>query len=186
MRWSLISVCGALAISAVGSEGVGKLGFAGREVFPIDNAIAQLKAVDLNGDGKMDLVVVNNARSKINLLINRTGETNAAARGAMKRELNELPPDARFRIESIASEKRISSLVMADLNSDGHPDLAYYGEPKELLIQYHDRTNTWTAPKRFAIDDGMLDPYALVNGDLNGDKLTDLLLLGEGHIYFRS
>ena len=161
-----------------------RLGFTGREVFPIDNAIAQLKAVDLNGDNKMDLVVVNNARSKINLLINRTGDTNPAARGPVKRELNELPPDARFRIESIASEKRISSLAIADLNSDGHPDLAYYGEPKELLLQYHDGTNTWTAPKRFAIDDGMLDPYALVNGDLNGDKRTDLLLLGEGHIYF--
>jgi hypothetical protein len=161
-----------------------RFGFTGREVFPIDNAIAQLKAVDLNGDGKMDLVVVNNARSKINLLINRTGETNPPAARAFKREQNELPPDARFRIDAIASEKRISSLAIADLNSDGHPDLAYYGEPKELLILYHDGTNTWTAPKRFAIDDGLLDPYALVTGDLNGDGRIDLLLLAEGHIYF--
>src|SRR5436190_20298869 len=136
MQRSLFFLAAIFVFTSGASEAVGKLGFAGREVFPIDNGIAQLKAVDLNGDGKMDLVVVNNARSKINLLINRTGETNAAAAGAMKRELNELPPEARFRIESIASEKRISSLVMADLNSDGHPDLAYYGEPKELLIQY--------------------------------------------------
>src|ERR1041385_3718527 len=162
-----------------------RFGFTGREVFPIDNGIAQLKAVDLNGDGKMDLVVVNNARSKITLLINQTGETNNdATKKPIKRELNELPPDARFRIESIASEKRISSLAIADLNSDGHPDLAYYGEPKELLIQFHDGTNTWMAPKRFAIDDGLLDPYALGTGDFNGDGRTDLFLLAEGHIYF--
>lgn len=184
MRRSSFAVLTLLVFEAGASEAVGRLGFTGREVFPIDNAIAQLKAVDLNADGKMDLVVVNNARSKINLLINRTGETNAASKGLVKRELNELPPDARFRIESIASEKRISSLAIADLNSDGHPDLAYYGEPKELLIQYHDGTNAWTAPKRFAIDDGTLDPYALVTGDLNGDKRTDLLLAGEGHIYY--
>src|SRR3954471_1887356 len=173
-----------VALGALASElATNRFGFTGREVFPIDNAIAQLKAVDLNGDGKMDLVVVNNARSKINLLINRTGETNEPA-ARTKREPNELPPDARFRIESIASEKRISSLAIADLNSDGHPDLAYYGEPKELLIMYHDGTNTWTAPKRLAIDDGLLDPYALVTGDLNGDGRTDQLLLAEGHIYF--
>src|SRR4029079_19218624 len=30
----------------------------------------------------------------------------------------------------------------------------------------------------------LLDPYALVTGDLNGDGRTDLLLLAEGHIYF--
>lgn len=162
-----------------------RFGFSGREIFPIDNAIAQLKAVDLNGDGKMDLVVVNNARSKITLLMNRTGETNQPDEKLVtKHDLNDLPPDARFRVESIASEKRISSLVVADLNSDGHPDFAYYGEPKELLIQYHDGTNTWSAPKRIAIDDGMLDPYALVTGDLNGDGRTDLLLLGESFIYF--
>ncbi len=161
-----------------------RFGFAGREIFPIDNAIAQLKAVDLNGDSKTDLVVINNARSKINLLINRTGETNALGASAGKREINELPPDARFRIDSLASEKRISSLAVVDLNSDGRPDIAYYGEPKELLIQHHDGTNAWLSPRRFAIDDGLLDPYALVTGDLNGDQRTDLLLLGEGHIYY--
>src|SRR5687768_4311299 len=135
MQRSLFLAAVIFALNLSASEpAANRLGFTGREIFPIDNAIAQLKAVDLNGDEKMDLVVVNNARSKINLLINRTGETNQAATRPMKRELNELPPDARFRIESIASEKRISSLAIGDLNSDGHPDLAYYGEPKELLI----------------------------------------------------
>lgn len=185
MQRSLLFALAFFAFSIAASEPISnRFGFTGREVFPIDNGIAQLKAVDLNGDGKTDLVVVNNARSKINLLINRTGETNPAPSQLTRRELNDLPPDARFRIESIASEKRISSLAIADLNGDNHPDLAYYGEPKELLILYHDGTNTWSAPKRFAIDDGLLDPYALVTGDLNGDKRTDLLLLAEGHIYF--
>src|SRR3954462_12646336 len=86
-----------------------RFGFTGREIFPVDNGIAQLKAADLNGDGKMDLVVVNNARSKINLLINRTGETNKPDEKIVtRREMNDLPADARFRIDSIASEKRIS------------------------------------------------------------------------------
>ena len=161
-------------------------GFTGPEIFPVDNDIGQLRAADLDGDGLNDLVVVNNARSKINLLYNQTGRTNpaASAKPAVKRELNELPPDARFRIDSIASEKRIASLVVADLNGDGRPDIAYYGEPKELVVQYNQGTNGWSAPKRWPIDDAQLTANALSSGDLNGDGRTDLLLLADNFCYF--
>src|SRR5580704_8710470 len=83
-----------------------RFGFTGPEIFPIDNQISLLRSADLNGDGLNDLIVVNNSRSKINLLYNQTGSTNKAKSDADdgKKELNELPPDARFRIESIASE----------------------------------------------------------------------------------
>src|SRR5207244_3515350 len=140
----------------------------------------------LDGDGLNDLVVVNNARSKINLLYNHTGKTNSNPKATLsgKRELNELPPDARFHIESIASEKRIACLVFADLNGDGRPDIAYYGEPKELVVLYNQGSNTWSAPKRWPIEDGQLSPNALGAGDLNGDGRTDLVLLAENHVYF--
>ncbi|MCL5097754.1 MAG: VCBS repeat-containing protein, partial [Candidatus Omnitrophica bacterium] len=162
-----------------------QFGFTGPEIFPIDPMISQLRAADVDGDGLEDLIVVNNARSKINLLYNQTGHTNAqdSAGLAPRREVNELPPDARFRIESIASEKRIASLVVADLNSDGRPDIAYYGEPKELVVQYNEGTNGWSTPKRWPIDDGILNPNALADGDLNGDSRADLVLLGENGCY---
>jgi hypothetical protein len=177
----------ALTVSLTRSEPPAtRFGFAGFEVFPIDPQVGQLRAADLDGDGLQDLIVVNNSRSKINLLYNQTGRTNLNMIKAviLKREINELPADSRFRIDSIASEKRIASLVVTDLNSDGRPDIVYYGEPKELILQLNQGTNGWSLPKRWAIEDGSLDPYALVAGDLNGDHLTDLLLLGENHIYF--
>lgn len=163
-----------------------RFGFSGPEVFPIDNQLSQLRIADLNGDGLNDIVVVNNARSKINLLYNQTGKTNSAVslRPVGKRELNELPPDARFRVDSIASEKRISCLVVADLNGDGRPDIAYYGEPKELVVLYNQGSNTWSAPKRWPIDDGQLSPNALCTGDLNGDGRLDLVLLADNCVYF--
>src|SRR5947207_2891547 len=165
-------------------SGTNRFSFTGPEIFPIDNQIGHLRAADLDGDGLQELIVVNNFRSKINLLYNQTGKTNRTeVKAAAKRELNELPPDARFRIESIASEKRISSLVVADLNGDGRPDIAYYGEPKELVAQFNQGTNGWSAPKRWPLDDGLLDANALAAGDANGDGRTDLLLLAEGHVY---
>jgi len=176
------------AAAAPGADATNRFGFTGPEIFPIDSQIGSLRAADLDGDGLNDLIVVNNSRSKINLLYNQTGKTNLAERAKPEgaHELNELPPDARFRIESIASEKRISSLVVADLNGDGRPDIAYYGEPKELVVQYNLGTNHWSAPKRWAIEDGQLSPNALATGDLNGDHLTDLVLLGETQIYVLS
>src|SRR5215471_19156680 len=72
-------------------------GFTGPEIFPIDSQISQLRVADLDGDGLNDLIVVNNSRSKIDLLYNQTGKTNLTQKpmpGA-KREMNELPPDSR-------------------------------------------------------------------------------------------
>jgi hypothetical protein len=161
-------------------------GFTGPEIFPIDSQASQLHVADLDGDGLNDLVVVNNARSRITLLYNQSGQTNLAARrrAQSKSEVNELPPDSRFRIESIASEKRIASLVVADLNGDGRPDLAYYGEPKELVVLYNLGGGAWSAPKRWPIEDGQLSVNALCSGDLNGDGREDLVLLGEDCVYF--
>ncbi|HSU54494.1 MAG TPA: VCBS repeat-containing protein, partial [Candidatus Dormibacteraeota bacterium] len=166
------------------STNLTSFGFTGPEIFPIDNQISQLHVADLDGDGLNDIIVVNNARSRINLLYNQTGKTNYnPLKPTGRRELNELPPDSRFRIDSIASEKRIFSLVVADLNGDGRPDIAYYGEPKELVVIYNQGSNSWSAPKRWAIDDGQLSPNALTTGNLNGDGRTDLVLLGETCVY---
>ena len=161
----------------------GRFGFTGPEIFPVDNLITLLRPGDMDGDGRPDLVVVNNARSKITILYNQTGRTNQAAGTTAKKELNELPPDARFRIESVASEKTISALVVDDLNGDGRPDLAYFGVPKELIVQYNQGTNGWSAPKRWSLEDGLLDQNALGSGDLNGDGRRDLVMLGESALY---
>ena len=186
-RWAaVLAVAASFVLSGRAETATNRFGFTGPEIFPIDNQISLLHAADLDGDGLNDLIVVNNARSKINLLYNQTGQTNRAiaVKPESKRELNELPPDARFRLESIASEKRIAALVVADLNGDGRPDLAYYGDPKELIVIYNQGTNGWSEPKRWPIEDGQLTPNALVAGDLNGDGRTDLVLLAENCVYF--
>jgi hypothetical protein len=158
-------------------------GFAGPEIYPVENGIAALRSADIDGDGLLDILVVNNARAKINILYNRTGKTNKIEEANIKRELNELPPDARFKIDSIASEKRIAAFDVSDLNSDGRPDIVYYGEPKELVVQFNEGAGVWGQPERVPIDDGLLSPNGLTVGDLNGDGRPDIALLAEFHFY---
>jgi hypothetical protein len=177
----------ALASTVHGGNATNSLGFTGPEFYPIDDGINLLHAADLDGDGLNDLVVVNNLRSKINLLYNRTGKTNdvATVRPSRKLEINELPPDARFRIDSIPVDEHIGALVVTDLNGDGRPDLAFYGDGKDLEVIYNLGTNGWSDPKRWHIEDGQMTANALAEGDLNGDGRTDLVLLGDnGSLYF--
>ena len=170
-----------------GETATNSFSFTGPEFYPIDDGIGSLHAADIDGDGLNDIIVVNNLRSKINLLYNQTGKTNSVADAAPPRklELNELPPDARFRIDSIPVDEHISAMVVADLNGDGKPDIAFYGDGKDLEIIYNQGTNGWSEPKRWHIEDGQMEANALAEGDLNGDGRDDLVLLGDnGAFYF--
>src|ERR1039458_7113905 len=114
-----------LSFSAVAGTVTNTFGFSGHEIFPVDPQINQLRVADLDGDGLNDLIVANNLHSKITLLYNLTGKTNrAAAAAARKLELNELPPDSRFRIDFLPSLQRIAAQV-ADVDGDGRNDLVF-------------------------------------------------------------
>jgi hypothetical protein len=180
-RESVAAVAAAvfLCFAAPAATVTNVFGFAGHEIFPIDQQISELHVADLDGDGLNDLIVANNLHSKISLLYNLTGKTNRTVAPARKLELNELPPDARFRIDSIPTEQRIAALAVTDLNGDGRPDLVYFGDAKDLVVRYNLGTNGWSEPKRWHFEDGLMSPNALATGDLNGDGRTDIVLLGD-------
>src|SRR5213594_1707139 len=91
-----LSLLAACHLFAAEPTNLVSFGFTGPEIFPIDPQISQLHSADLDGDGLNDLIVVNNARSKITLLYNQTGKTNSPRKlsATGRKEMNELPPDA--------------------------------------------------------------------------------------------
>jgi hypothetical protein len=162
------------------------IGFTGPEIFPVDEGIGLLHSADLTGDHLNDLIIADNLKSKIVILYNRTGKTNHVdTANSGYNGINYLPPDARFRMDSVPTDERVASMVVADFNGDGRPDIAFYGDAKDLEVLYNEGTNGWSDPKRWHIDDGSMDGNALVQGKLDGSGRTGLALLGDnGHVYY--
>ena len=185
-KWILPALAFGLALAVRGETVTNAFGFAAHESYPIDDLISLLHVADLDGDGLKDIIVANNRRSKINLLYNLTGKTNRASlQPPRKLEINELPSDARFRIDSIPVAERIAAMSVTDLNGDGRPDIVFYGDAKDLTVLYNQGTNGWSDPKTWHIEDGRMDPNALATGDLNGDGRPGVALLGDnGSLYF--
>ncbi len=175
-------------------------GFEEIEIIKLDWGIKDLRIADFNGDGRNDIAIVNNGKSKIELLIQKDsvgpGETEVAV-DPNDINVNTITPPTRFEKHSIAVSQKVYSLVCGDLNSDGMKDLAFYGEPKGLYVMLQKSNGaetgkpksrlglklSWRTIKKFKIDDGLLTSNMLACADLNNDGADDLALAGRDGIY---
>jgi hypothetical protein len=172
-------------------------GFEEIEIIKLDWGIKDLRIADFNGDGRNDIVVANNSKARIDILIQRESIGPAKPEVAVDPndvDINMIAPPTRFDKESIAVSQKVYSLVCGDLNSDGLTDLAFYGEPRGLyvMLQKTDDAETgktiteslnWRTRKKIKIDDGLLTSNMLICTDLNNDGAKDLALAGQNCIY---
>ena len=169
--------CAVLLGSGAGSGLALELG--GPEVFKLDWNTRALRAADLNGDGRIDLALINNDRATIELL--QQVEPGRPATPTRQRRLNRWEPvldDARFVRESVTTGTSMFDLALGDLNGDGRTDLAYTGSPQALTLRYHEPEGGWREERISTAPDAITSPGALKITDLDGDGRLDLLRLG--------
>jgi hypothetical protein len=178
-------------------------GFGEMEILKLDWELGPPLAGDLNGNSLTDLVMYNNRKSRIELLLQRPQFDPQAVELApepARENINDIfGRETRWRFKRFhyPVHVKVTSLVLGDFNNDQRLDLAYYSA-EGLHIVLQDRGHgaektsdeqvqdapaptlvdlSWEAPIRFDVRDGLRTPEALTAGDLNGDGLTDLLLL---------
>ncbi|MDF3057357.1 MAG: hypothetical protein K0R17_1572 [Rariglobus sp.] len=153
---------------------------AGPDVQKLDWNARGLQAVDMNGDGLLDVLVANNDRATIDILYQlKPGDAReAAAKTARANRWEPVVEDARFRRERVTTGVTMYDLVAGDLNGDGRADLAYSGDSEALTVRYQQADGTWLETRLNEAPGPIQSPGSLRLGDLDGDKRTDLVMLG--------
>jgi hypothetical protein len=128
----------------------------------VDATASGLAAADLNGDGKLDLVVAESTSNGVKVLLGNG--------------------DASFQAPSplIGTLGTPISMALGDLNADGFPDLAVSLENNGgLAVLLNDGTGNFkTATQPFAMATA---PAGIAIADVNGDGLADLALVLPGN-----
>lgn len=165
-------------------------GFEPLEIFKVEFGISQLRTADFNHDGRNDIVVTNNNKSTIQVLLQRAEPPAEATEPTNLNDLadvNDLADHWRFESKSTSVTWRVDSLQPAELTGDEHVDLIFFGNPKELVLLPGQGDGTFDQAITFRVRDGLGFPSSLAVGDLNGDGRDDVALLADADvlIYFQ-
>lgn len=185
-----LAACFALAASAAAQNDdpaglpteLGKsYGFSGLQVSRFNDGLVGLSSGDLDGDGIADLAVINNGRSRLELLLRqREGEAPGEGATVEGEKFNELPDEAFFHRVSFPVDEKIGSLAVADMDGDGRAELLFLGTTGWLTIAAHgvrsDDPNARTL-RRVRLPD---ESGGVVRvGDVDGDGRPDVLVGGK-------
>ena len=166
---------------STGSRLHGEYGFSGMVISKLNDGITSLTAADLDGDGKGDLLMINNPRARIEFMLQSEDGPSAAP---AKDLLNELPDEVYFKRDSYPIEEKVSSIAVADLNGDQRADLIFLGESGKVTVAYRDQDGKYQRTSRHEVEDHSGTWHAVRPADLNGDGRCDLVVLGREVTYF--
>ncbi|MDP6635530.1 MAG: VCBS repeat-containing protein [Phycisphaerae bacterium] len=182
-------------------------GFGPMEILKLQWGLGAPSIADINHDGLNDIITTNNSKARIELLLQKK-DFDPKAKVTVEIRDNNINDvfgrerTWRFHRTSYDLDVSASAVIAADLNSDGMLDLAY--NTKEALYITLQKTPgkpvaksgnkkpaktgaptgqtprepLWLTAKRISISGALQMSHAMACGDLNGDKRTDIALLG--------
>lgn len=140
---------------------------------------------DFDGDGRLDLALINNENAKVIVLYQRVpGATNTSAKQRIiaRDRWEPVIEDSRFEKTSLPSEQRHFSMTAGDFDSDGKLDLALTGATDALTVRFQGKDAAFTQTWKWKNFDPLPNSMTIVSADFDGDKKADLAVLGKGKL----
>ncbi len=175
----------AVATTSAAAQPAGELapyfGWEDPRIVVVDKRPGPALLADMNSDGLLDLVVVNNSKSRIELHLQRRSPRTDAEVGRDLRP-NELPPSPYFDRIEVSVAHRVTSVCAMDADSDGRIDLLYAGLPGELVLLRQEDSTRFDVKSKRRVQDLTAGRSGMAVADVTGDEAPEVLVQAKGRI----
>lgn len=157
-------------------------GFDPMRIIVVDERFGPVVVADVNDDGRPDLVIVNNRKSRIELHKLR-GSARTDAERARDLGVNELPPNEWYDREFISVPQQVSAILAHDMTGNGMMDLVYAGEnPAELVVLGQTSPGVFERVASRRVRDLATRQTGFAIGDVIGCEKPELVCIAEEKI----
>lgn len=156
-------------------------GFEDPRYIVVDEDCGPALVEDFDGDGKNDLAVVNNRKSRIEIYTQRdTPRTDAEIERDFK--VNEMRPSRWYDRTDVSVAHRVQAFRAHDVDGDGLLDIIYAGQPSQVVVMRQTAPMTFDQHARRRVNGISAGQDGMALASVTGDAGLDLLLLVDGKI----
>jgi hypothetical protein len=188
MRWT--STLAAAALAAFTGPALAQpaeslapyFGFDEARIIKVDDDCGPAIVADFNGDGRPDIAVVNNRKSRIEIYYLRASQRSPEE---MEKTLktNELRANPWYDREFVSVAHRVTALLPYDVDGDGKLDIVYAGaDPAEIVVMRQVTPSKFETLARTRVKDLAARQDGLAIGDVIGGPEPELLAIAGGKI----